>query len=158
MVSYTLNASFVYVGKGSNPLKTHHRDVHHSGEYWISSWVVSTQFSMKSIETNHIYFKSIKHRLPYFITHKLINLNWFSIYQLLLLYSTQIYNAFFLTLLLWNVLLRTPKFMSTKSFKIKFFSYTNNTGSITHNIMYTRVKDYAIIFCPKSWSLLLRGI
>ena len=68
--------------------KCHHRNVHHSEEYWISSWVVSTQFSMKSIETNHIYFKSIKHRLPYFITHKLINLNWFSIYQLLLLYST----------------------------------------------------------------------
>ena len=77
------------------------------------------------------YFILAKRQLPYLNTHKLINLNWFSIYQLLLLYSTQIYNAFFLTLLLWNVLLRTPKFKSTKSCKIKFFSYTNNTGSIT---------------------------
>ena len=73
--------------------KYHHRDVYHSGEYCISSWVVSTQFSMKTIETNHITCKSIKHRLPYFITHKLINLNWFSIYQLLLLYSTRLQPA-----------------------------------------------------------------
>ena len=114
----------------------HHRDVRHSWEYWISfiiksTWLISTQFSIKSRETNHITCKSIKHRLPYFITHKLINLNWFSIYQLLLLYSTQIYNAFFLTLLLWNVLLRTPKFKSTKSCNFFFFFYTNNTGSIT---------------------------
>jgi len=93
------------------------------------SWFYSVLDEIYRNESYH--FKSIKHRSSYFITHKLINLNWFSIYQLLLLYSTQIYNAFFLTLLLWNVLLRTPKFKSTKSCKIKFFSYTNNTGSIT---------------------------
>ena len=49
----------------------------------IMSWFYSVLDEIYRNES-----KSIKHRLSYFITHKLINLNWFSIYQLLLLYST----------------------------------------------------------------------
>ena len=135
MVSYTFNASFVYVGKGSNPLKIHiiikTFATHENTEYHHQISISGFYSVLDEIYRNKLYyFKSTKRRLSYFITHKLINLNLFSIYQLLLLYSTQIYNAFFLTLLLWNVLLRTPKFKSTKSCGLKVGSDPTRGSSI----------------------------
>ena len=75
-----------------------------------------------------------KRRLPHLNAHKLRNLNWFLIFWLLLFcfyilrkFITLSFSLFFFEMFYFALQSsRVPK-----SCKIKFFFYTNNTGSIT---------------------------
>ena len=75
---YTFNASFVYVGKGSNPLKAY---------IIIETFTMSGFYSVPDeiYRNKPYYFISTK---SYFNRHELINLDRFLIYWLLLLYPT----------------------------------------------------------------------